>query len=303
MGRLLLLVMGILSLGVPGAEALETPHFRFVHDDKSAGMAEQLAKVAEDKRRYVLNLLGIADERVVEVRIAATDSELSEMVGVDGPVKEWIAGLAMSDRNLIVMSNRGTELFSAGDIFVHELGHLYLDTAIGHRRVPRWFHEGFAMLVASEDVARRFKTLLYAAATGSFLDLAALCDSFPMDVPAVHLAYAESMFFLRFLQRRHGVEGLKQLIGQIRNGFPFDLAFAEVYGGPPESLWRSFERTLNPWAGLVGILTSTAVIWVLITLLFIWVYGRKRRRAELRRKAWAVEEELARSTPDDTDVN
>lgn len=297
-------VLAATFLAAPAAQAgPATPHFRFVPDDGSAGLAERLASIAEDKRRYVLGYLGVADERTIEVRVASSDDGIARMAGTERPVKEWVAGLAMSDRGLIVMSARGNEVFHATDVFVHELAHIYLDSAAGQRRLPRWFHEGFAMLVASEDVASRLKSLMDAAATGSFMAPAELADGFPSDGPAVHLAYAQSMMFLRFLDRREGVSGLREVVRQVRIGMPFDLAFEGVYGGTVEDLWSAWERTVNPWSSWVVLLTSAALLWMLISGLFLWAYTRKRGRAALKRKAWEIQEELERARAAEAEMN
>ena len=144
----------MLALGPePAARAQEegprTAHFRFEPDAGSQGIAAHLAEIAEDKRHFVQSLLGVTDERVIEVRVASSEEAMERMVGTESPVRDWIAGLAMSDRNLIVMSARGNEVFKASDTFVHELAHIYLDSAVAGHHVPRWFHEGLAMLVAT----------------------------------------------------------------------------------------------------------------------------------------------------------
>jgi hypothetical protein len=312
MGRYAMLALLLLALLMPNVAAAGDPppttHFRFEPDDGSRGIATHLASIAEEKRRFVLATLGVADERVIEVRVASSEEAMERMVGTDRPVREWIAGLAISEHARIVMSARGNEVFRASDTFVHELAHLYLDSAAGGGRLPRWFHEGVAMLVASEELGERLKTLLGAAATGSFLEPGELTDGFPMDPPAVHLAYAESMMFVRFLHKRHGGEGIRSVLRQVRSGLPFDLAFDDVYGASPEALWARFERTIDPAASLIVFLTSAGLVWMLILVLFLYVYWRKRRRVGARREAWELEEELARvrqsqAGPDPYEVN
>ncbi|NOZ01108.1 MAG: hypothetical protein GXP54_04370, partial [Deltaproteobacteria bacterium] len=155
MMRALLPLVAVLLIAPTAVTALAQPsttHFRFVPDEGSVGVAERLARVAEEKRRYVLRLLGAADDSVIEVRIASNENDMMKMVGSSRPVRDWIAGLAMADRDLIVLSARGNEVFNAVDTFVHELAHVYLRSALDGRGVPRWFNEGFAMLVASEQV-------------------------------------------------------------------------------------------------------------------------------------------------------
>lgn len=291
------LIVGVLVLVASTAalaEAIETPHFRFVADAGAQGVAERLARVAEDKRAYVLGFLGIHDGRRVEVRVASDEEAMSRMVGTERPVREWIAGLALSDSRVIVLSARGNEVFHAADTFEHELAHLYLDTALRGRRVPRWFHEGVAMLVASEDVGERLKTALGAAASGAWLPIEDLADRFPADPPAVHLAYAQAMIFVRYLHRAAAPAGVSLLIAEVASGMPFDAAFEHVFGASVGEVWERAASEVDRTGSLVWFLTSAAVLWVVITGLFLYVYARKRRRAALKREAWAIQEELAR---------
>ncbi len=271
-----------------------TPHFRFLPDAGSVGLAEHLASIGETKRSYVLGLLGVADDRVIEVRIASDEAAMSRMVGSDRPVEDWIAGLAHPREGWIVLSARGNEVFNATDTFVHELAHVYLESVLLGHPCPRWFHEGFAMMVAGEEVGQRMKAFLGAAATGSFLPLEELEDSFPGEPPAVHLAYAQSQLFVRYLQRRGDGAGIRSLVQALRSGLPFELAFERTFQGPPDELWRDFLRTVDPWSSWLVFLTSAAVLWVLILLLFLWAYVRKRRRAAARKAMWAMKEELER---------
>lgn len=289
-------IAGVLAMALArdaGAE-LRTRHFRFVPDSGSEGVAERLARTAEADRGYVLKLLGIRDDSVIEVRIASNEDSMMKMVGTRRPVRDWVAGLALSSQDLVVLSARGNEVFRAGDTFVHELAHIYLRTALGGRGVPRWFNEGFAMLVASEQVGERLKTAMGAAATGSYIPLDRLVDSFPVDPPAVHLAYAQSMLFVRYLHRSGGRDAIPTLLAEVRKGMPFDLAFNRVFKGSVSVLWNRFEDTLDPGSALLWILSSTAVLWILVTLLFLYAYVVKRRRVALKKEAWAIQEEIER---------
>ncbi len=290
---LVLIVMPATAVRTADANEVRTEHFVFRPDAGAIGLAERLARTAEGRRKYVLGVLGIDDPRVIEVGVASDDESMQAMVGGSRPVKEWVAGLAMSDRNLIVMSARGNEVFRARDTFVHELAHIYLDAAVAGRDVPRWFHEGFAMLVAAERVEDRLMSAMGAAVTDSFLPLEDLVDRFPADGPEVRLAYSQSMLFVRYLQRATNGRGIASLLVVLRAGMPFDLAFVEVFGQTPELLFKDFRASMGGWDGLIVFLTSAAVLWVAIMLLFLWAYRRKRARAARKREMWAMQEELA----------
>jgi len=273
------------------APEVRTPHFVFRADLGSQGLARSLSERAEEVRQALLHRLGVADERVIDVRIAADEEEMSRAVGTDRPVREWIAGLAWPREGRMVLSARGNEVFSARDTFVHELAHLYLETAVGGRRVPRWFHEGFAMLAAREPLAVRLKAFLEAGATRSFLPLSDLDEAFPDRPPAVHLAYAQSRMFVQWLDRRAGGQGVSRLVEGMRSGMDFALAFDTTWGASPESLFDLFRKTQSPFESWLYVLTGSAVLWLLIVGLFFWAWLRKRRRAREKRRLWELQDE------------
>lgn len=286
--------LAAIDVQAEGDAAIRTRHFVFRPDPGAVGIVERLARDAEERRDHVQGVLGIDDPRVIEVAIVTDDASMQTWVGTSRPVREWVAGLAMADRDLIVLSARGNEVFHAHDTFVHELAHVYLDAAVAGRFVPRWFHEGFAMLVASEPIAIRLKSALGAAATDSLLPLETLVDRFPVDGPQVQLAYAQSMLFVRYLQRETDGHGIASLLAVLRAGMPFEPAFTQVFGDTPERLFAEFVRSMDGWDGLIVALTSAAVLWVAIMLLFLWAYLRKRARAARKRELWALQEELVR---------
>ncbi len=279
-----------------GQVRLDTTHFVFVHNGKAANLAKKLASIAEGRRKYIRYLVGLPQRgnEKIEVRIAINDEEMQSMTGAGGRVDDWVAGITFIGRDLIVMSARGNEFFKASDTFVHELAHYYLDEAVGDRAVPRWFHEGFAMLASDEIIGDRMQSLLAAAATDSMFELKDIDSTFPSREPAVHLAYAQSMFFLRFLQRVSGNAGVPTVIDRMRVGMPFDAAFLSTWDASPEQMFARFRATFSPFDSVIAFLTGATLLWALVVGLFVLVYLRKKRMASDKVRMWELEEELQR---------
>jgi hypothetical protein len=123
-------------------------------------------------------------------------------------------------------------------ILVHELSHLHLGQQLGHysMRIPVWFHEGLASLVAasggadlvSEDEARR------AIAAGEyFLPEPAhdetrrrYADHYQLKIG---MLYRQSMMFLDYL-RSVGEERFRALLDGLQRRIPFDEAFGAAFG-------------------------------------------------------------------------
>jgi hypothetical protein len=290
-----IMAMSFVALPVVAAPtSIQTEHFIFNHNGGAEGLATRLAGIAEGKRKYVRHLLGMGEDanEKVEVRIAVSDKEMQSMTGSDAKVDEWVAGLTFIGRDLIVISARGNEIFKASDTFVHELAHHYLDRLVGDRFVPRWFHEGFAMLVSSEDLGERMKSVLAAVATDSMIPLDRLEHSFPAKPPAVHLAYAQSMFFTRYLQRMSHGNGVRNLLDDMRAGMPFQAAFLSTWHHEPAEMFDGFKKTFSSMDSMLAFLTSTAVLWLFMAGIFVFVYKRKKDMTSKKLLMWELEEEL-----------
>ncbi|HSF38739.1 MAG TPA: hypothetical protein VLT87_03035, partial [Thermoanaerobaculia bacterium] len=64
-------------------------------------------------------------------------------------VPPWVSGYAYSDRGIVVLLPSRTPSYpdsSLEDLLRHEVAHVLIARASGNRPLPRWFHEGTAMI-------------------------------------------------------------------------------------------------------------------------------------------------------------
>lgn len=207
-GIIVLLALALSAPALAGnGVAVSTTHFRFEGDAGSRALIKNLARVAEQKWRYVEQVLGPVDAAPITVVVASTNESMARATGSTHWSRGWIAGVARPSQRHMVLSARGDGFFNVTDTFVHELTHIALRDATAGHPTPLWFQEGVAMLLASEESGERLKTLFSAAATNSLFEIGALSESFPPDPPAVHLAYAQALLFTPFFVEagpRHG---------------------------------------------------------------------------------------------------
>lgn len=270
---------------------IKTPHFLFRFNADGRGIARNLSRNAESDRTYVLHFLGIKAPQKITVIIAATQREMSEATGNTGRVEKWIAGMAIPGRNLVIISTRGNEVFSARETFLHELGHIYLHIAVNNRPLPRWFDEGFAMYVSGEPVLNRLKTLLPAAAMDNLFKLSDLTWHFPAQGPAVQMAYAQSMMFVRHLFNIYGKLPVLALVDNLSKGLLFEAAFRRAFGVDLVFVEKEFRKNLTSESYLLIVLTGSGVIWLVIAMILIWVYINKRRQDTEMLNKWQEEDE------------
>ena len=93
----------------------------------------------------------------------------------------------------------------------HELVHELLDQYVGRygHRIPRWFHEGLAQLLAGDTyLDAREDDLVWRVGAGSLPRLSSLAEHFPTQTTQLRTAYALSYSYVAWLSREYGMSML-----------------------------------------------------------------------------------------------
>jgi len=245
-------------------------------------------------------------ERVEPARLQA----VVRMVGLDSPGGPIRIVLAPEDSDLARGTPSWVPAFAAGEVIVilpgrtisyphetleevlqHEVAHVLVARAAGHRPVPRWFHEGVALLAErtwSLGERTRFAHELAAGATVSPDEIDAL---FRGPVSAVERAYSLSNAFVHDLVRTHGPDLPARVLGVMRAGREFDAAFLATTGVTVSDASAAFWRRHRLWLVWLPWVTSPEAVYTLMTALAILAIWRARVRRAARRLA---------DEPDDT---
>jgi hypothetical protein len=222
----------------------------------------------------------------------------TEFLARTGFQPESTAAAAVPGRGMILIngaawSREGT---AAGHtVLVHEYAHLVIH-AQTRGPIPRWLDEGLAMHLADQWSMDHALQAVTAQLWHSLPPLSAMERDYPAGTDARRRAYLMAYLATRTLAQQMGSEEGKVDVILERLGGPGGAAFAQT-------LWRPDVRAgielgarsalgsrAHNW--LVWGSSGTA-IWIVIVVLFLLAYLRKRRRiAELRRKqdeeeAWA----------------
>ncbi|HUU00877.1 MAG TPA: peptidase MA family metallohydrolase [Myxococcota bacterium] len=265
-------------------------HFVILFRERHRPLAEELKVSAENTRARIVSDLGApGSEGGTSVCLLQDfdDMQAAAPRGMSIPI--WASGLAFPAYNLIFLRLVSP---SASDVdldklFAHELAHLALAHALGPVTIPRWFNEGFAMYQSDEWSFERTRILASGVISNRIFSLEALTDAFPEKVADIRLAYAQSIDFVSFLLEKKGRAGFGRLIRLLAGGLGFLAALEEAYDTSLASLedeWHTDLRLRFTW---IPLLTGTASLWFIVSLVFILAYIRRRRRwrRELERLA------------------
>jgi hypothetical protein len=287
----LLLTLAALS-AAPSTSTLELRRFQVVYTPRAAGAAELLSRTLEPARDELARRLGRDWEGRTLVLVGEGPEELAALApqGVQPP--GWAAGMAFPDSNTLLLDARPLRGSDGRPLLLHELAHLGLARA-APGVWPRWFHEGFAMLVAGEWSIGRYAAIYRASIPEAAIPLSALAHAWPDRHSEVEVAYAESLSFVSYLYEERGEQAFRDLISAVASGQSFESAFSAAYGSGLEPLEAAWRKSISSHYSWVPILTGTGTLWVVAALAVLigFFTARKRRRARLEQMEL---EELAR---------
>jgi hypothetical protein len=287
-GFLLLL---LLSLAVPATAQrllVEAP-------PALASLAEHLRSLDPVQLEGAARLVGL-DDPGAPIRVILAPESSPQALSAPA----WVAGYALPEQGVVVLLPARAPRYpdaSLDDLLRHEVAHVLIGRASQFRPLPRWFHEGVALIAGLswglEEQTRLATTLL----RGGEVPLEAVDRRFAGGEGEVRSAYTLAGAFVRDLLGRHGRDVIGQILSGVAAGLPFENAFVRATGSTLAVAESEFWATQTLWYRWVPFLTSSVVLWLLITLLALWAIRRRRRRDAARLARWAEEEAAAAQPP------
>lgn len=257
-----------------------TAHFEIFHRPAQTAAARDLAGVADDWRRRILSDLGTDRPDGTRVLLALDLADMRRLAPRGVRVPAWAAGMAFPRSNLILLklTSGSGGISDIEKVFAHEFSHLALDHAVDFKPTPRWFREGFAIYQSGEWSFGRTRALAGGVVSGRLFSLEALSEQFPNSVQDVELAYAQSIDFIGFLLGEYGPRPFRRMIRLLAQGWSFFLALEEAYDDGLFAIEAAWRRDLKMRFTWIPLITGTATLWFLATVVFILAYLKKRRR-------------------------
>lgn len=215
----------------------------------------------------------------VNVFIAPDAARWDSLTG--GRAPDWGAGIALPFEETIyipgyVSARGGTHTLPV--ILRHELAHIALQRHIGGARIPRWFNEGYATLVAGQFDADAGWTLRIAFLTQRAPPLDSLTLDWPLLEADARLAYLLSASAVRYLHSLGSPETFERFMRTWAETGSFEESLRTVYivsSVQFERIWRGHVRRNYGWLQLVA---QSMFMWVVLTLLVLALFVIRRRR-------------------------
>jgi hypothetical protein len=289
------------ALGTPAAaapaapSAAAAPRLVIEAPPALAGVAARLREVDPSRLASAVRLVGLPASAVAEppIRIVLAPEGSTEA----SVVPPWVSGYAYGEQGVIVLLPGRVPSYpdsSLSDLLAHEVTHVLIARAAGGRPMPRWFHEGLAMIAGLSWGLEDRSRLTLALLVDRPVSLADLDGRFAGGQGEVNRAYAIAGSFVHDLFDRHGPQVAARILHGVASGLSFDAAFEQATGTPLAAAEASFWDRQTFWYRWVPLLTSSVTLWMLVTLLALWAIRRRRSRDAARRQLWDDEEERLR---------
>jgi len=259
------------ALLLPTTASASSLRFRIHLHDISDARRPPLERLTRRSLRDVEAMLRARLDGTLKVDFVGSDEAFRNVLraaGARGGSEPWLDGIALLHADHIVVRLGGGGLLRTGETTRHEIAHIAVHALAGGRHVPRWYHEGVAMLVAGEATLERLQEAVGAGAFDQLGSVEHLEQGFRGHRLAVQRAYALAAGFVRFCSRRTGNgESIADLHRRMALGLDFGPAFTATFGLPPNALFGLYTRYVGAAGSRWTQLMSDTVIWSLIGVL------------------------------------
>ncbi|MBK6693999.1 MAG: hypothetical protein IPG50_17600 [Myxococcales bacterium] len=267
------------------------------YSPRARELVKPLVREAEEVKAHLTATFGHKVLERVEVRVAPTFEEMSQLAPEGLPPPPYASGLAYRGAGLVLLTLKppepAGEVEDLSEVFRHELAHVALDDAtLNARSVPRWFHEGLAINVSGEDRFKRLHSLWTGVIGGTLAPLSEVDKKFGAERSRqeVQTAYAQSADFVRFLLREGDKQRFMALVERVRGGQAFEAALGDAYGSDLRKLEFQWREGLSKRYTVLPVLAGGSLLWIFVIGLLGASYIKRRRRSKATLARWEREE-------------
>mgnify|MGYP006293653185 CR=1 FL=1 len=215
---------------------------------------------------------------------------------------EWGGGGTIGDHTILVSVDK-QPVFARNvhQVVVHEMVHAILNRAYPELEVPRWYHEGCAMLLSGELSFQGKLALSRAVLTGRLLPLDAIDSVNAFSPGRAALAYNQSHACMQFLVEVYGRESIHLILESAEQANSFYQGLRTVLGLEPGEFDVLAENRIRRRYGFAFILGDLFLLWFVLALLVILAYAITRIRNARREREPAEPEQSEQPEEPDED--
>ncbi len=283
----------------PSLDSLSTEWGKIYYAPQEKGLAKTTSKKVSNALSHLQETLRFESTGTFTV-IIAPDRHMFQKYA--GPLPSWAAGATNYQRNVVIMKSPTygrSSIWEYDETLRHEITHVIIGQYISPDRLPRWLHEGIAMVNAGQQSIRTTYLLSQAVLREDIIPLNELESLLGYDKSRAALGYAESLSAVQFLLTRFPTGTLECIFVHMKEQeSSFAQAFQAVTGLTQyyfQYHWMKYLKNKYRW---ISILSSETTLWILFPLLALLGYLVIRWRNKKKLAQWEDEEQAMNSETD-----
>ena len=283
-------VFFIINVGL-SAEILRNDQIIISFKDKDRNIAEDILNrftpIVSELNREV----GFYDVPIIQLVLTHSKKEFNEYISLSD-IPENSVAMAMLGLSKIVIQNPKI-LPPHNDfyqILKHEYLHLMLHAISNSQFVPLWFAEGFVQYYAKQWNLQREFTFVSEAIKGNKLNLMSYSYHYPKNDRQVEMFYLQSYYTFKYLLKRFGTTRFYDFIESLHNNKEFFVAFRYSLGIDVQQFLDDAQNSISSHSIMAVLYSGLGLFWMIIPLLLIIAYVRKRRMRRKIEQVWVEEE-------------
>jgi hypothetical protein len=241
-------------------------------EDPSLGQTTQV--IALNALENATTILPVVPILPIRMYIYPNTRALQEALTLSS--QEWIGGQASPEIGVILLSMETASLQTSGlDRSIgHEVMHIleFQVAGKGLSKSPVWLLEGLAVKAENHPDPEMNRVLNQAVETGSLLDIADLCHSFPVSREASIIAYAQSYSMVNYLLKKYGNSAPLSILQNSVNGNDCSQSVQKTTDRNQQQLQADWQNTNFPEYPAISIFRTWWFYLILTALLGIVLF-------------------------------
>jgi len=291
MGKYILILL--LGMQIILAETFITPWGPcHIYNENSSLKNSQLIEIIHNKINKLDKLYGPIPVNEFDFYIFNKNNPYN--LKINSPHWKWSLGITYRNNKIIIKDPQLSRINHSKfeQVVEHELNHLMINRIDVDNKIPRWFKEGFAMLIANESsLAHKIKVIKHLNA-GTLYKLDDLYIFKNLTQYEYNLAYAQSVLYVEALENMYGKNLFLNIIENLKNNVNFTDAIYILTNKQTAQLEENFKEYLIDKYRWIQLINFSDLLFSIMPLLLVIGFIIKSFKVKKIKKQWKIEEEL-----------
>ena len=293
---IILFVVFILIGSFTWSEELKKEYFTIEYEPSDAKFAKKIAErfpsiIAETNKN-----VGFYSSDRFKIIIVHSKAKFKEMIESSSRLPEKSLALAIPSQSTMIALNppsmpAKTDYFK---VLTHEYLHLLLSEVKGDIHVPLWFNEGFVQYFAGQWSFTREVEFVMRALQGKSLNLNLYNYRYPDHNSHVQTFYMQSYYTFKKLVTSYSLREVQRFLDDLSEQKDFRTYFLSFFGVSVRKFLERARESIPSHIILSVFYSGFGIIWVIIPIILIVAFIRKKYVAKRIEEEWEKMEEEER---------